>query len=175
MARRDYFYDLEAPKPNSIRPATAVALFNSNGELLLFHRKDNDKWTMPGGTLDFGESLTHATPESDRGKFSMIGSSDRRLSSLSGPNANRFLDRHNKNPAVIQSSCSGLTYNGLNRTPNTIIRDNGMRILDQSLKNRFATRMNRRNVGRARSENSDQKAVDLLLRYRLKAKSCGSL
>jgi 8-oxo-dGTP diphosphatase len=58
MARRDYFYDPEAPKPNSIRPATAVALFNSGGELLLLHRKDNDKWTMPGGTLDFGESLT---------------------------------------------------------------------------------------------------------------------
>jgi 8-oxo-dGTP diphosphatase len=58
MARRDYFYDPEAPKPNSIRPATAVALFNSAGELLLLHRKDNDKWTMPGGTLDFGESLT---------------------------------------------------------------------------------------------------------------------
>jgi len=50
-------------------------------------------------------------------------SSDRRLSSLSGPNANRFLNRHNKNPAVIQSSCSGLTYNGLNRAPNAIIRD----------------------------------------------------
>jgi 8-oxo-dGTP diphosphatase len=59
MARRDYFYDPQAPKPNSIRPATAVALFNSAGELLLLHRKDNDKWTMPGGTLDFGESLTH--------------------------------------------------------------------------------------------------------------------
>jgi len=58
MARRDYFYDPEAPKPNSIRPATAVALFNSIGEILLLHRKDNDKWTMPGGTLDFGESLT---------------------------------------------------------------------------------------------------------------------
>jgi 8-oxo-dGTP diphosphatase len=57
MARRDYFYDPEAPKPNSIRPATAVALFNSGGELLLLHRKDNDKWTMPGGTLDSGESL----------------------------------------------------------------------------------------------------------------------
>ncbi len=59
MARRDYFYDPEAPKPNSIRPATAVALFNSSGELLLLHRKDNDKWTMPGGTLDFGESLSY--------------------------------------------------------------------------------------------------------------------
>jgi hypothetical protein len=34
MARRDYFYDPEAPKPNSIRPATAVALFNSAGAFL---------------------------------------------------------------------------------------------------------------------------------------------
>ena len=58
MARRDYFYDPEAPKPNSIRPAAAVALFDSGGNILLLRRKDNDKWTMPGGTLDFGESLT---------------------------------------------------------------------------------------------------------------------
>jgi 8-oxo-dGTP diphosphatase len=57
MARRDYFYDPEAPKPNSIRPATAVALFDSSGKILLLRRKDNDKWTMPGGTLDFNESL----------------------------------------------------------------------------------------------------------------------
>jgi 8-oxo-dGTP diphosphatase len=58
MARRDYFYDREAPKPNSIRPAAAVALFDVGGNILLLCRKDNDKWTMPGGTLDFGESLT---------------------------------------------------------------------------------------------------------------------
>jgi 8-oxo-dGTP diphosphatase len=58
MARRDYFCDPEAPKPNSIHPAAAVALFNSEGNILLLRRKDNDKWTMPGGTLDFGESLT---------------------------------------------------------------------------------------------------------------------
>jgi len=57
MARRDYFYDPEAPKPNSIHPAAAVALFNSDGNILLLRRKDNDKWTMPGGTLDFGESM----------------------------------------------------------------------------------------------------------------------
>ena len=46
MARRDYFYDPEAPKPNSIRPAAAVALFDSGGNILLLRRKDNDKWTM---------------------------------------------------------------------------------------------------------------------------------
>ena len=58
MTRRDYFYDPAAPKPNSLRPAAAVALFDTTGNILLLRRKDNDKWTMPGGTLDFGESLT---------------------------------------------------------------------------------------------------------------------
>jgi 8-oxo-dGTP diphosphatase len=57
MARRDYFYESNAPKPNSIRPAAAVALFDHAGKILLLRRKDNDKWTMPGGTLDYGESL----------------------------------------------------------------------------------------------------------------------
>jgi ADP-ribose pyrophosphatase YjhB (NUDIX family) len=57
MARRDYFYDKDAPKPNSIKPAAAVALFNDKGKILLLRRKDNDKWTMPGGTLDYGESM----------------------------------------------------------------------------------------------------------------------
>jgi 8-oxo-dGTP diphosphatase len=56
MARRDYFYDPDASKPNSIRPAAAVALFDSRGNILLLLRKDNDKWTMPGGTLEFGKS-----------------------------------------------------------------------------------------------------------------------
>lgn len=58
MARRDYFYDPDAPKPNSIHPAAAVAVFDSGDNILLLRRKDNDKWTMPGGTLEFGERLT---------------------------------------------------------------------------------------------------------------------
>jgi 8-oxo-dGTP pyrophosphatase MutT (NUDIX family) len=58
LARRDYFYDPHAPRPNSIKPAAAVALFDGDGRILLLRRKDNDKWTMPGGTMDFGESLT---------------------------------------------------------------------------------------------------------------------
>jgi 8-oxo-dGTP pyrophosphatase MutT (NUDIX family) len=57
LARRDYFYDPKAPKPNSVKPAAAVALFDGDGRILVLRRKDNDKWTMPGGTMDFGESL----------------------------------------------------------------------------------------------------------------------
>jgi 8-oxo-dGTP pyrophosphatase MutT (NUDIX family) len=58
MARKDYFHDPNAPKPNSLRPAAAVALKNGAGQLLLLRRRDNEMWTLPGGTLEFGESLT---------------------------------------------------------------------------------------------------------------------
>ncbi|MBV8225101.1 MAG: hypothetical protein JO232_07935 [Verrucomicrobia bacterium] len=53
MARRDYFYDPEALKPNSIRPAAAAALFDSGGNILLLRRKDNEKWTMHIGFRNF--------------------------------------------------------------------------------------------------------------------------
>ncbi len=56
--RTDYYYRNDAPAANSIKPASAVAILNSNHELLMLHRKDNKKWTMPGGTMEFGESLT---------------------------------------------------------------------------------------------------------------------
>lgn len=56
--RKDYHYQENAPRANSIKPAAAVAILNSKRELLMLHRKDNHKWTMPGGTLEFGESLT---------------------------------------------------------------------------------------------------------------------
>lgn len=56
--RKDFTNDSNSPKPNSLKPATAVALFNENNELLLLKRRDSKNWTMPGGTLDFGENLT---------------------------------------------------------------------------------------------------------------------
>ena len=56
--RTDYYYCDDAPAANSIVPAAAVAILNARGELLMLHRRDNRKWTMPGGTMEFGESLT---------------------------------------------------------------------------------------------------------------------
>ena len=55
--RTDFFYCKDAPAANSIKPAAAVAILNQKKELLMLHRKDNKKWTMPGGTLEFGESM----------------------------------------------------------------------------------------------------------------------
>lgn len=55
--RKDYTNCINAPKANSIKPAAAVAIINSNQEILLLKRKDSSNWTMPGGTLNIGESL----------------------------------------------------------------------------------------------------------------------
>lgn len=54
--RTDYFHEENAPSPNSIKPAAAVAVVNDN-RVLLVRRRDNSKWTLPGGTLEYGESL----------------------------------------------------------------------------------------------------------------------
>lgn len=54
--RTDFYYDSNAPKPNSIKPAAAVAIVKDK-KILLLKRRDNGKWTMPGGTLEFGENL----------------------------------------------------------------------------------------------------------------------
>lgn len=56
--RTDYYHRADAPTANSIRPAAAVAILNPKRELLMLHRRDNKKWTMPGGTLEYGESMT---------------------------------------------------------------------------------------------------------------------
>lgn len=55
--RTDYCHEVGMPVANSIRPAAAVAIVNSN-KVLMLHRKDNNKWTLPGGTLELNESLT---------------------------------------------------------------------------------------------------------------------
>lgn len=54
--RTDYSNSSLAPKPNSLKPAAAVAIIN-DGKILMLRRGDSGNWTMPGGTMEFGESL----------------------------------------------------------------------------------------------------------------------
>jgi ADP-ribose pyrophosphatase YjhB (NUDIX family) len=61
VARRiDYFNDPNAPAPNSLVPAVVVVVANEAGEILLIRRTDNDKWALPGGVIDLGESVRQA-------------------------------------------------------------------------------------------------------------------
>jgi 8-oxo-dGTP pyrophosphatase MutT (NUDIX family) len=61
MGRRiDYLDDPEAPVANSLVPSVNVAVRNEDGELLLIHRTDNDNWALPGGAMDYGETMADA-------------------------------------------------------------------------------------------------------------------
>jgi ADP-ribose pyrophosphatase YjhB (NUDIX family) len=57
MGRRDYYDDPDAPTPNSLVPAASAIVVDEDGRLLLHRRLDNDKWALPGGRMELGESL----------------------------------------------------------------------------------------------------------------------
>ncbi|GAA3994768.1 NUDIX domain-containing protein [Allokutzneria multivorans] len=58
MGRVDYVNDPNAPKVNSIRPAVSVFVQDSRGRILMIRRTDNDKYGLPGGGQEPGETLT---------------------------------------------------------------------------------------------------------------------
>jgi 8-oxo-dGTP pyrophosphatase MutT (NUDIX family) len=58
MARRDYYDDPAAPAPNAIVPAVTAVVQDDEGRVLLIHRTDNDRWALPGGGTELGESVT---------------------------------------------------------------------------------------------------------------------
>lgn len=58
MARIDYFNDPKAPKANSVVPSVTVCVRDEAERLLLIHKVDNDRWALPGGGHDAGESIS---------------------------------------------------------------------------------------------------------------------
>lgn len=57
VRRIDYFDDPAAPPVNSVKPGASTFVLRG-GEVLLTRRVDNGSWTMPGGAMDPGESLS---------------------------------------------------------------------------------------------------------------------
>jgi ADP-ribose pyrophosphatase YjhB (NUDIX family) len=60
VPKTDYYDDPDAPQANSLVVAVAAAVRDEGGRLLLIERTDNDRWALPGGAQDFGESVTEA-------------------------------------------------------------------------------------------------------------------
>ena len=59
MATRiEWLDDPNAHDVNNIIPAASVVVANDQGEILLIQRSDNGNWTIPGGAMEYGESLT---------------------------------------------------------------------------------------------------------------------
>ncbi|WP_067531097.1 NUDIX hydrolase [Nocardia crassostreae] len=60
MSRIDFFNDPEAPRANSIRVAVSAVVRDDAGRLLLIHRTDNSRHSIPGGGLEIGETPVQA-------------------------------------------------------------------------------------------------------------------
>lgn len=59
MSRRiDWHDDPAAPEVTSIVPSATCYVEDGDGAVLLIERTDNGRWSMPGGAMDPGETLT---------------------------------------------------------------------------------------------------------------------
>jgi ADP-ribose pyrophosphatase YjhB (NUDIX family) len=61
MTRMDYLNDPNAPEANSIAVAVSAFVQDDQSRLLMIRRTDNDLYSIPGGQLEPGETLTQAT------------------------------------------------------------------------------------------------------------------
>jgi ADP-ribose pyrophosphatase YjhB (NUDIX family) len=60
MTRRDYLNDPNAPRANSIAVAVSAVAEDDAGRILMIRRTDNDLYSIPGGQVEPGETLTQA-------------------------------------------------------------------------------------------------------------------
>jgi mutator protein MutT len=60
MVRVDYLNNPNAPKANSIAVAVSAFIQNEHGRILMIRRTDNDMYSIPGGQVEPGETLTQA-------------------------------------------------------------------------------------------------------------------
>jgi len=54
-----YTNNKSAPKPNKpLTPGVCTVVINKDKEILLHQRSDNDDWSLPGGQMEIGESIS---------------------------------------------------------------------------------------------------------------------
>ncbi|GAA4020912.1 NUDIX domain-containing protein [Allokutzneria multivorans] len=60
MRRIDHFNDPAAPRATSLKPAVSAVVLDAEGRLLLIRRTDNDRYAIPGGAQECGETVAQA-------------------------------------------------------------------------------------------------------------------
>jgi 8-oxo-dGTP pyrophosphatase MutT (NUDIX family) len=58
MGRIEHWHNPQAPKPNTLIPASNLLVINDQGEILLQRRRDTGQWAIPSGAQEIGETPT---------------------------------------------------------------------------------------------------------------------
>jgi ADP-ribose pyrophosphatase YjhB (NUDIX family) len=58
VTRIEHVGDPRAPKANSLVPAASAVVTDADGKVLLQRRTDNQMWSIPGGRMEIGETIS---------------------------------------------------------------------------------------------------------------------
>jgi ADP-ribose pyrophosphatase YjhB (NUDIX family) len=58
VTRIEHIDNPNAPRANSLVPAASAVVTDDKGRILLIRRSDNDLWSIPGGAMEIGESIS---------------------------------------------------------------------------------------------------------------------
>lgn len=85
MARIDYYRDPDAPRANSLVPGASAIVTDGEGRLLLHRRSDNDRWALPGGVMDIGETIAQCAEREVREETGLTVKAQRIIGIYSDP------------------------------------------------------------------------------------------
>lgn len=85
MTRIDYYRDRDAPEANSLVPGASAVVADKQGRLLLHRRSDNERWALPGGTMDIGETIAHCAEREVQEETGLIVKAHRVVGIYSDP------------------------------------------------------------------------------------------
>lgn len=72
MTRRDYLNDPNAPQANSIAVAVSAFIQDDKGRILMIRRTDNNLYSIPGGQVEPGETITGAAQRETKEETGII-------------------------------------------------------------------------------------------------------
>jgi ADP-ribose pyrophosphatase YjhB (NUDIX family) len=72
MTRTDYYHDRNAPGANSLVPGASAIVTDDQGRVLLHRHSDNERWALPGGAMDIGETIAQCAEREVREETGLV-------------------------------------------------------------------------------------------------------
>lgn len=108
MNLKVYYKDPNAPPPTlPLTPGVCAVIQNDKNQILLHKRADNNMWTLPGGKMKTGESITECCKREIQEELNIVVDVIRLVGVYTSPDL--VLDFGNNNifqPFVIAFTCS---------------------------------------------------------------------
>jgi ADP-ribose pyrophosphatase YjhB (NUDIX family) len=85
MTRIDHYNDPDAPRATRIVPAASAIVTDEQGRILLHRRTDNQLWSIPGGGMEPGETITQTAVREVEEETGLKVETDRLIGIYSNP------------------------------------------------------------------------------------------